>query len=194
MEDFQDSFGMEDQDPMEEANPFEDMFVREVPGVDAVSERQNKIEELQKNNTVLKGEELDRSQYLQQTLINLLPLFPEAGVTDPEKSQKAESHQLKLEQEAKVFGPASRKAYERYVNFLQTRAVPEAVREMDSFKLPVPAGCPLTLPTDRLNRAVHPELYRAMANTNEIKANLALDVNTVPSETQLRRLDSAVHQ
>lgn len=156
------------------------------------SDRQNKIQELQRNNKVLtEAAELDRSQYLQQVLINLLPEFPEANAADPRKSVIEEREQLKLEQEAHVFGPASQKAYARYVDFLQTRAVPETVRIMDSFRLPIPAGCPLTLPGDSLNRAVHPELYQSLANTNELRVKMGLDTTKVPSEAQLKRLDAA---
>lgn len=160
------------------------------------------IEELRRAGAPLTGDDLKRNQYLQQTLSNLAGLFTE--VAPKREDEKPEDYlkrradevskqreRLELEKEAGVFGPATKAAYENYVNFLQRRAIPEAVREMDSLQLAMPPGCPIGLPADQYQRRISPELYRALGSNNELSLNMGLDVTNLPTEAQLQKLDSA---
>lgn len=119
--------------------------------------RSREVEELRRTNAPLEGVELQRANYLQRTLSNLTPLFVD---NLPRRENETESQyrdrlqddirqqkvRLQLEETAGVFGPATRQCYEKYVSWLQSRAIPEAVREVDSLQLAMPAGCPKTFP------------------------------------------------
>lgn len=162
--------------------------------------RAREIEELRKQFPKLEGDELKRAAYLQQTLHNLAALYievPRAGIPGKEEEDRQKFVQaitelkakVKLEQDAGIFGKASQDAYKKYSEWLQTKAIPEAIKEMDSLQLSIPPGCPIGLPTDRYQRAISPDLYRAMASNNELKLELALDSKKVPTEQQLTKLD-----
>lgn len=161
------------------------------------------IEELRRAGAPLTGDDLKRNQYLQQTLSNLAGLFTDATTARGEDETpqaylkriadevSKRRERLELEKEAGVFGPATKAAYESYVNFLQKRAIPEAVREMDSLRLAMPPGCPIGLPADQYQRSISPELYRALGSNNELSLNMGLDIAKLPTEEQLQKLDGA---
>lgn len=164
--------------------------------------RSREVEELRRTNAPLEGVELQRANYLQRTLSNLTPLFVD---NLPRRENETESQyrdrlqddirqqkvRLQLEETAGVFGPATRQCYEKYVSWLQSRAIPEAVREVDSLQLAMPAGCPIALPLDQYQRSMSPDLYKAMAANNELSLNMSLDTARLPSESQLQQLDQA---
>ncbi|MBY0547128.1 MAG: HEAT repeat domain-containing protein [Candidatus Obscuribacterales bacterium] len=164
--------------------------------------RTKEIEELKKKYESLTGDELKRAQYLQQTLTNLAVLYVDVqrsvlpGNEEKDRQKlldaiKLTREKIALEREAGVFGPASRDAFTKYADWLHSKAVPEAVKEIDSLQLSIPAGCPIGLPADRYQRSISPELYRALASNNELKAEFNVDTAKVPTEAQLAKLDSA---
>lgn len=164
--------------------------------------RAKEIEELKKKFEVLTGDEAKRAQYLQQTLTNLAVLYvdvqrsPLPGKEDEDRQKlldaiKQTREKLQMEKEAGVFGPASQDAFKKYADWLHSKAVPEAVKEIDSLQLAIPPGCPIGLPADRYQRSVSPDLYRALASNNELKAEFNVDTTKVPNEAQLAKLDSA---
>lgn len=166
----------------------------------AAALRAKEIEEIQKKFPKLEGDELKRSRYLQQTLTNLVGLYievPRAGVPGKEEEDRQKfieavtdlKAKVKLEQDAGVFGAASQEAYKKYAEWLQSKAIPEAIKEMDSLQLAIPPGCPIGLASDRYQRSISPELYRALASNNELKLELNVDTNKVPTEQQLGKLD-----
>lgn len=168
---------------------------------DVNGEHTRMIEALRRDNRCLQGEELQRSLYLQQTLINLSRTYvtpvPRAENQTVEQYLQAQDiavrqhrDRLKMESEARVFGPASREAFKLYVDWIQRRAVPSVIRTLDALQLPIPPGCPMTLPADSYQRRVTPALYEAMAESGELSLNLNLIMDCVPSETQLVTLDN----
>lgn len=185
--------------PAADAAPAAD--VRPFTPLDAAA-KTREIEELRRTGAPLTGDDLKRNQYLQQTLSNLAGLFSEHAPKRDDETNEAymkrvqdelsrQRERLDLEKEAGVFGPATKSAYESYVNFLQKRAIPEAVREMDSLQLAMPPGCPITLPSDQYQRSISPELYRAMSSNSELSLNMGLDITRLPTEEQLQKLDGA---
>ncbi|MBY0550543.1 MAG: hypothetical protein K2W95_24910 [Candidatus Obscuribacterales bacterium] len=153
----------------------------------------------------LSGDDLKRAQYLQQTLTNLVPVFFSADRTGFDKmsdlqiKERLRQHEKETEQLTKdltkekadgVFGPATKLAYERYVAWLQA-AVPATVVELDSLKLQLPSGTPISLETDRLGRASDPELYRALAADGQLALDLQLPTGKLPTDEQLNKLDAA---
>lgn len=151
----------------------------------------------------LTGDDLKRARYLQQTLTNLLPVFftmDRTGLAlltndklqERERKHRADSEQLlkelKKEQELGMFGPATRQAYQRYVEWLQN-AVPATIMELDSLKLQLPAGAPIELESDRFGRAADPALYRALAADRRLSLDLAIPTAKLPTDEQLNKLD-----
>lgn len=163
--------------------------------------RTREIEELRRAGT-LTGDDQKRNEYLQQTLHNLGHLFMDdlprlANEKDQDYAKRLADdvsrrrERLELEKEAGVFGPATKAEFEKYVSWLQQRAIPEAVREMDGLKIAMPTGCPIGLPADQYQRTITPDLYKALAANNELTLNMGLDTKSLPSEKQLQKLDDA---
>lgn len=160
----------------------------------------------------LSAEDAQNAKHTQQTLQNLAVLF--TGVPDieskmlaiqalpnsrreeavtrlkQEQSDAIRDRQAKLQQEreAGVFGPASKSALNDYIQWMK-RAVPDAVLQLDSLLIALPPGCPVELPVDRYQRAINPELYKAMASSGRLKLDLDLDTDKIPSRDQLDKLD-----
>ncbi|MBX9688443.1 MAG: hypothetical protein K2X27_17165, partial [Candidatus Obscuribacterales bacterium] len=150
----------------------------------------------------LEGEALKRSQYVQDTLKNLVPLFMERKQSEEDAKLKPEELQAKVrsqiasmkeaiqkERDAGVFGPATQEAYKQYTNWLQ-KAVPETIREMDSLQLALPPGSPIPLDSDRQGRAIDPRLYKALAADERLTLDLKLEAGKLPSDAQLDKLDA----
>lgn len=146
-------------------------------------------------------EALARNDYLQETLIKLNGLFtefrPGADPKNREEDFKAwtkgieeQRKNIQLEREQGVFGPATAKAYAQYKDWLEKVAVPGAVRSMDGYQLAMPPGCPIALPFDQQQRALNPELYKALASADRNKLDLQVDTKRVPTEAEMDKLDN----
>ncbi|MBA3855557.1 MAG: hypothetical protein C0507_01490 [Cyanobacteria bacterium PR.3.49] len=146
-------------------------------------------------------EALDRNDYLQRTLIELNSIFNEFKPTGPAEKRQEEfsawvaglqqqQRALQAERDKGVFGPETAKAYKQYRDWLEQAAVPNTVRTMDSYQLALPPGCPLKLPLDQQQRALTPELYKAMASAGQHKLDLGLTTDRVPTDEELERLDN----
>ncbi len=162
--------------------------------------RAKEIEEIQKKFPKLEADELKRSRYLQQTLLNLAGLYvevPRAGIPGKEEEDRQKliaavtelKTKLLLEQEAGVFGATTQDALKKYSSWLQSKAIPEAIKEMDSLQLAIPPGCPIGLASDRYQRSISPDLYRALASNNELKLELNVDATKLPPEQVVAKLD-----
>lgn len=137
----------------------------------------------------LEGEELNRARYLQDTLKSLATVYLDAQHGDKKEILQTKE-QLQKERDAGVFGPATREAYKKYVNWLE-KAVPETIREMSSLERALPPGCPIELPLDRYDRPISPELFRALSAEGKVSLDMKLTTDKVPTDKQLDKLSDA---
>ncbi|HEY9785041.1 MAG TPA: hypothetical protein V6D17_06535, partial [Candidatus Obscuribacterales bacterium] len=155
----------------------------------------------------LTADEADRGQYLQESMANLLaawnPFKPSEEAKKDQKKfeEEVKKYQENLEKQRKAileerergeFGPATAKALGDYKKWIEQGVVPEAVRTLDSMALPIPPGCPITLPFDRHQRAINPYLYKALGSTDKLKLDLKFDPGRFPTEEEQQRIDDAM--
>ncbi|MBY0547485.1 MAG: hypothetical protein K2W95_09350 [Candidatus Obscuribacterales bacterium] len=195
-----------------EDDPVEDQFDPFAPGFEsflgakldgAETKSEEKTLERTESGRVPKESAATRAAYMQETMINLTPLFisslpQQAGENQNDyiRRVKEEVKQyrdtLQAERNAGLFGPASKQAYRAMVEWLEQRAVLDVVRLVDSYQIPMPPGCPISLTLDEFGRAIDPELYKSIASSQNLRANLNLDTSVIPSEADIQRFEAAV--
>lgn len=132
----------------------------------------------------IEGKEKERAQYLQDTLADMVSMYAQK----PEEVRKA----LEKEKKDGVFGPASQKAFQDYLKFLDTKIL-LTIKEWDAIKPTeaLPPGCPIGLPKDKFQRMATPELFRSLASADEVSLDWKWDTKKVPTDEQLDKLDTA---
>jgi len=150
------------------------------------------------------SDELMRMSSLQDTLTSFMPGIrdfkpksetpegrEEEFKTFKEKLQK-DQEEIKKEKERGVFGPATNKAFQEYKDWLEAKAVPSALISLDCMQLPIPDGCPLKLPMDKNQRAINPELFKAITAGGDQRLDLGINAGKIPTDEDLQKLDSTL--
>ena len=150
------------------------------------------------------SDELMRMSSLQDTLTSFMPGIrdfkpktetpegrEEEFKTFKEKLQK-DQEEIRKEKERGVFGPATNKAFQEYKDWLEAKAVPSALISLDCMQLPIPDGCPLKLPMDQNQRAINPELFKAITAGGDQRLDLGISAGKIPTDEDLQKLDSTL--
>ncbi|MBX9693321.1 MAG: hypothetical protein K2Z81_13115, partial [Cyanobacteria bacterium] len=88
--------------------------------------------------------------------------------------------------------PATRKAYETCVSWLQSKAVPQALQVVRSMSLDWQPGSPLTVPQEE-GVFLIPERFRFKAGKGELKLDLRIDTTKAPDKETIDKLGRALH-
>lgn len=86
---------------------------------------------------------------------------------------------LSLETEAGVFGPATQKAFEKLLKFMD-KEVSLTIMELNKLQLELPAGCPLPLPSNIAQRPITPDYYRAQVSAGKLVFAGSIDSDKIP--------------
>lgn len=148
------------------------------------------------NDKPANPEEAQRLHFLQQQLINIYPLYQprdnNATPEDIETRNKQGVDQLNQEAREGKFGPATRKAYQDMVTWLERSAVPGAITELSRLSLPLPPGTPLPLPADAQGRLSEPGYYRELVASGRLKPELGLKPDSIPGDREVEKIDDVM--